>query len=258
MTEDDQWGAVSDGDHYELSEPEEPDRIREVAEWVLTGRCVLFDFDGPLCRLFPKGSSEPVARELREIVDRAGEGALLSCEARESIDPHVVLRAVDRERRGSRLVQGLEALITMREKEAATRAWPTPAADAFVRGLSAAGVRIAVTTNNSPAAVTVYLRRVGLAQYFGDHVYGRTGDPRLMKPHPDCLNRAREGLDARADDAVLIGDTVADLLAAREAEVRFVGYARNERKAAPLQAAGADLVVRRLTTLSEAIAACPS
>lgn len=255
MTGNDRWGAVSDEDHRELEGPDEQNKIHEAVEWMLTGRCVLFDFDGPLCRLFPKGSSRPVGRELQEIVGRAAAAPLLSDQERASTDPHRVLAAVDREWRGSPLVARLEALITVREREAAARAWPTPAADSLVRALSAAGVRIAVTTNNSPSAVAVYLRGAGLAEYFGGHIYGRNADPRLMKPHPDCLNRALDGLEAEPDDAVMIGDTVTDLRAAREAKVRFVGYARNKRKAAPLLAAGAAPVVRRLVRLSDAVAA---
>ncbi|MFF3909517.1 HAD family hydrolase [Streptomyces sp. NPDC001848] len=233
--------------------PDEHDGIQDAVGWMLAGRCVLFDFDGPLCRLFPDRSSAPVARELRDILDGEGAGSLLDDDERESIDPHVVLRAVDRERRGSPLVARLEERIAERETEAAATAWPTPAADLLVHGLSEAGVRLAVTTNNAPVAVDVYLRRAGLARFFGSHVYGRTGDPRLMKPDPHCLYRALDGLRAPADDAVLIGDTVTDLLAAREAGVRFVGYARNERKAAPLRKAGAGLVVHRLEPLVDAV-----
>lgn len=156
------------------------------------------------------------------------------------------------------MVQRLDEEITLHEERAAVEAWPdfaTPAADVLVKSLSKAGVRIAVTTNNSPSAAAVYLRLAGLAEYFGDHIYGRTGDPRLMKPHPDCLNRALDQLRAVPDDAVLIGDTVTDLHAAREAKVGFVGYARNGRKAALLRAAGADPVVRDLASLSDLIEA---
>ena len=40
------------------------------------------DFAGPICRLFPDGSSKPVADELRETVDRFGAGDVLTADQR--------------------------------------------------------------------------------------------------------------------------------------------------------------------------------
>ncbi|MDF3147139.1 HAD family hydrolase, partial [Streptomyces sp. T21Q-yed] len=197
--------------------------LRAAAERIVLGRCVLFDFDGPLCRLFPGTSSAPLAVELRKIVARRGALALLPPAALASIDPQVVLRAVDSARPGDALVAELDACLVQGEKEAARIAPPTEGAEDLVRRLAKEGVRIAVTTNNSPEAVAVYLRRMGLDEHFAGRIHGRTGDPRRLKPHPDCLLRALDAFGADAADALMFGDTTTDLAAARAAGVAFVG-----------------------------------
>ncbi|MFF4354224.1 HAD family hydrolase [Streptomyces sp. NPDC001530] len=227
--------------------------MREVARFVTSGRCVLFDFDGPLCRLFPDQSSAPLAKELRGVVALRGAGELLTPEVRASIDPQVVLRAVDRARPGSDLVAELEDRLAEGEAAAAAIAPPTPGADLLVRRLVDAGVRVAVATNNSPEAVATYLRRVNLHECFAGHIHGRTDDPKRLKPDPDSLHRALQGLEAEAYNALMIGDMPTDLDAAREAKVAFVGYARDDTEAGPLWDAGAQLVVSRLVLLSAVI-----
>ncbi|MDO0913801.1 hypothetical protein QQM39_24125 [Streptomyces sp. DT2A-34] len=103
---------------------DEPGLLRAAAEQIVRGRCVLFDFDGPLCRLFPGTSSAPLADELREIVARRGALALLPPAVLPSIDPQVVLRAVDAACPGDALVAELDARLVQGEKDAARVAPP--------------------------------------------------------------------------------------------------------------------------------------
>ncbi|MCX4434858.1 HAD family hydrolase [Streptomyces mirabilis] len=252
------WEAVTQDEQAGHRRLDDPDMMREAARKVVSGRCVLFDFDGPLCRLFPDDSSKSLARELRGVVALRGAGGLLTQEARTSIDPQVVLRTVDRVRPGSDLVAELEKLLVRGEVAAAAIAPPTPDAALLVGRLAKAGVRVAVATNNSPEAVEVYLARVDLHKYFKGHIHGRTDDPRRLKPDPDSLQRALRELKAEPHDALMIGDTPTDLDAAREAKVAFVGYARDETEAGPLWDAGARLVVSRMALLSAMIPSSPS
>jgi len=249
---------VTQDDQAERRKLNDPRGMRESAQQAMSGRCVLFDFDGPLCRLFPDDSSAPLAEELRRIVVERGAEELLTREVRASIDPQMVLRTVDQAHPGSDLVAELEERLAEGEAAAAVIAPPTPGADLLVRRLVEAGVRVAVATNNSPEAVAVYLRRVGLHEHFEGHIHGRTDDPRRLKPDPDCLHRALQSLGAEAYDALMIGDMPTDLDAAREAKVAFVGYARDEAEAGPLWDAGAQLVVSEFALLSAMIPLSPS
>lgn len=159
-------------------------------------------------------------------------------------DPHAVLRAAARRQPGSRLTRLLEAALTQEEVRAAATARPTPYAAGLVTALAARGRRLAVVTNNSPLAVASYLNIQRLSGYFHGQLHGRTGDPALLKPDPDCLHRALRATATPPHRALMIGDTPADLGAARAAGVPFLGYAPDRARAVRLQEAGA----RHITT----------
>ncbi|MEH0545204.1 HAD family hydrolase [Streptomyces sp. B21-105] len=218
---------------------------------------VLFDFDGPLCRLFPSGTSTVVADELRRMLESSGALDVLSDAERTDKDPHVVLRAAHRARHRrdlGDLVARLDEAVSLGECAAARVAWPTSDAAAFVRWLAGRGVRLAVVTNNAPRAAERYLRAYGLRPYFAA-VHGRSADPDLMKPDPDVVERALRDLRLEPEAAVMIGDTAADVLAAERAGVPFVGYGRNAEKRLRLRDAGAKIVLDAYGPLLEAAGA---
>ncbi|RMI90949.1 HAD family hydrolase [Streptomyces sp. ZS0098] len=216
-------------------------------------RVVLWDFDGPVCRLFAGHSAERVARDLVDWLEGRGLHGLLDEPARESLDPHVVLRAVDRRHPGSDLVAELEERLTQEELKAAASARPTPYADPLVRTWTAVGARLAITTNNSPRVVKEYLTSRGLLPCFAPHLYGRTQELSHLKPHPHCVQRALNAMGAAPSTALMIGDTPSDFLAARAAGVPFLGYARNERKDKVLREAGAKMIVGSLEPVLKAV-----
>ncbi|MFF3845959.1 HAD family hydrolase [Streptomyces sp. NPDC002328] len=222
-------------------------------ELITRARVVLWDFDGPICRLFARHSAELVADGLVEWLEGRGLHGLLTEPERESLDPHAVLRAVDRRHPGSDLVAELEERLTQEELKAAASAMPTAWADPLIRTWTAVGTRLAITTNNSPRVVGTYLESRGLTGCFAPHVYGRTQDLHLLKPHPHCLHRALRATGSAPDTALMIGDTPSDFLAAQEAGVPFLGYARNERKEKLLKDAGATTVVGSLGEVLEAV-----
>ncbi len=222
------------------------DGAGNLRELITGARFVLFDFDGPICRLFARHLAEDVARELVGWLQTQGLQGLLSQEERVHPDPHQVLRAVNTRHPDSDLVTELEERLTQHERKAITTAMPTAFADPLIRTWRAVGARLAVTTNNSARVATDYLRTRDLIGCFAPHVYGRTEDLNLLKPDPHCLNRALTAMGAAPSDALMIGDTSSDLEAARQAGVPFLGYARNEPKAKHLKEAGAAEVVSSL------------
>ena len=217
--------------------------LREV---IKRARFVLFDFDGPICRLFAGHSAEDVAKDLVEWLERQGLMGLLTEEERVHPDPMAVLYAVNRRRQHSDLVVELEERLTQQELKAVNSAWPTEFADPLIRTWSAVGARLAIATNNSPRTATRYLESRGLAGCFAPNIYGRTQDLDHLKPDPHCLNRALNALGAAPRSALMIGDAPSDYLAAEQAGVPFLGYARNGYKEKLLRDAGAEDVVGSL------------
>ncbi|MEU0966351.1 HAD family hydrolase [Streptomyces sp. NPDC005917] len=225
---------------------QEVERLREL---ITPARVVLWDFDGPICRLFAGHSAARVAEDLVDWLEGRGLRGLVTDTERKSLDPHLVLRAVDSRHRGSDLVAELEKRLTEEELRATSTAMPTAYADILIQTWRARGARMAITSNNSPRVVRAYLDDRDLTPCFHPHIYGRTQDLQRLKPDPHCLNRALSAMGAAPDAALMIGDSPTDLEAARRAGVLFLGYARNGRKAKLLSEAGADCVVGSLEPL---------
>ncbi|BCL29011.1 HAD family hydrolase [Streptomyces aurantiacus] len=207
-------------------------------ELIGRAKCVLFDFDGPICRLFAGRSAKDIAAGQEEWLAARGLAGVLAEGERGSRDPHWVLSEVAGRHPDSDLVVELEEWLTQQELRAVACAMPTAYADPLIRTWGAVGARLAVVTNNSGRAVRAYLESRHLVGYFAPNIYGRTRDLSLLKPHPYTLNRALSALGAAPDTTLMIGDTPSDHAAAVSAGVHFLGYARNARKAELLLAAG--------------------
>lgn len=231
--------------------------IENLRDLIARPHVVLWDFDGPICRLFAGHAADRVADDLVNWLEGRGLHGLLTESERKSLDPHIVLRAVDRRHPGSDLVDELEERLTQEELRATSSAMPTAYADPLIRTWQAVGSRLAIATNNSPRVVRTYLESRGLTSCFAPHIYGRTQQLNHLKPDPHCLNRALSAMGSAPSDALMIGDTPSDLLAADAAGVPFLGYARNERKEKLLRDAGATAIVPSLKPVLELLRSGP-
>jgi len=87
------------------------------------------------------------------------------------------------------------------------------------------------TTKGTPTTRLV-LEQFGLLHYF-DHVQGTDGFP--SKPAPDVILRSMEALGARPAECLMVGDSVADMAAGRQAGVKtcavLYGYGKREEMA---------------------------
>ncbi|MCF3122075.1 HAD family hydrolase [Streptomyces arenae] len=231
---------------------ESSEKLRNLIEPV---RFALFDFDGPVCRLFAGRAADEVAKDLVQRLEERGLRGLLTPGEREEPDPYIVLRAVHRRHPRSDLVDELERWLTQQELDAVASAWPTAHVDPLIQTWYAIGTRLAVTTNNAPDPVNRYLHSRGLLACFAPHIYGRTADLSLLKPDPHCVQRALGAMGADRRLTLMIGDAPSDFEAARRAGVQFLGYARNKRKAALLHEAGARHLVSSLEPVLDTVRA---
>jgi phosphoglycolate phosphatase len=78
------------------------------------------------------------------------------------------------------------------------------------------GKKSTATTKGTPTT-RIVLELFGLLPFF-DHVQGTDGFP--AKPHPDVIYRALTGLGAQPDDCLFVGDSPADMEAAKRAGVK--------------------------------------
>jgi phosphoglycolate phosphatase len=112
-----------------------------------------------------------------------------------------------------------------REHLAMADATLEPGALEAVAGAHAAGYRTAVWTNNAREVTLPALRRLGLGAHL-DLIVTRD-DMRALKPDPDGWRVIAEHFGGSGDtlaDAVIVGDSWVDGLAAAAAGVPFVAY----------------------------------
>ncbi|MFE1446974.1 SAV_2336 N-terminal domain-related protein [Streptomyces olivaceoviridis] len=239
------------------AEPPVPSRRRLTA--LLTGaETVLVGFDGPLARLFPAQTAREAVLDLLSVVadHRDPQDALTGrplpvagAPGREAFThPLDLLRAFAHD--------GLGPLLRARLDELELRAVPdaptTHRSLALVRALHRSGRRVSVVTDVSTQAVHRYLEpyRLPLAG-----IHGRRADLSLLTPHPDCLVRALTTAGTPARSCVLISSSVAELTAAQQLGLRFVGYAPTAAGRRVLREGGSEVTVSSLEPLVEALRA---
>ena len=125
-----------------------------------------------------------------------------------------------------------------------------PGAAEAVRALHGAGVRLGVVTNKPHAATETILGHFGLLDPMLIVMGGDSGLPR--KPAPDMLEVALYKLGLGPDDAVMVGDSPADIDCARAAGVRSIAV-RGGYTQKPADELGADLVIGSLAELVDAL-----
>jgi HAD superfamily hydrolase (TIGR01509 family) len=89
--------------------------------------------------------------------------------------------------------------------------------------LSTLGGRKSTATTKGTPTTRAVLEQFGLLSYF-DHVQGTDGIP--CKPAPDVLFTALKAIGGRPEECLMVGDSAADMEAARRAGVKVcaVGY----------------------------------
>lgn len=214
---------------------------------------VLLDFDGPMTPLMPAPLNFEIADSIRSVLRNAE--VPMPADVEDTKDPLVVLRFA------ANLAEDVEAVAeqTCRdaEVEAARRASPTPGALELLAACAATDRPLVIVTNNSADAAWAFVQQAGLVRYIAD-VCGRpAGHPELMKPDPYLLHSAIEQLGLPAQDCVLFGDSVSDVVAAARASVRCVGFGKHPQRAKELADAGADVVVETVLELARVIGSTP-
>jgi HAD superfamily hydrolase (TIGR01549 family) len=194
-------------------------------------RLILFDLDGPIA-LQPKSHKPARLDEDERYIQLLGDYPLTH--------PHELLVQLGEGK--SPVLQDVEKLVTSKERVSAETAILTPLAKEFVETLEQLHFLLAVTSNGSIDAVNRFLAK-NRVRSFGEHVYARTPDHILLKPDPDCINKAIAKTGVAASDSLMIGDSWSDVAAAKAAGVAFLGFAWTEAKKQELLEAGAQLLV---------------
>jgi phosphoglycolate phosphatase len=125
-----------------------------------------------------------------------------------------------------------------------------PGAHELLGQLKSQGVALAICTNKAQAITDIAVEALGIAGYFGAIVGAR--DDLAKKPDPAPVRLALGGIAASADGALMIGDSGADIGAAKAAGLPSIAIAHGYAKV-PVAELGADAVAADLASVADAI-----
>jgi len=109
-------------------------------------------------------------------------------------------------------------------------------------------LKIALCTISGEKTTKYVLKRFNLEQFF-DAVVTRDSVVEI-KPHPKHLEAALDALEVRAEDALLVGDSVKDIQCALQLNVLAVGVTTGLSSLKQLTDSGANYVASSLTDVS--------
>lgn len=121
--------------------------------------------------------------------------------------------------------------------------------------LAETGHAMAICTNKPIGPTLDILELLNLSRFF-PMVIGGGSTPHL-KPHPEPVFAALQGLDAQASNAVFIGDSLNDSDAARAAGLPSICVTFGYRRCS-LEELGADILIDRFDALPDALARLPA
>jgi phosphoglycolate phosphatase len=226
-----------------MTEPPPP--AETLHQIIARARCLLLDFDGPICDIYAGLTDITVADHLRKIL--TGAGVTIPGDIAATPDPLAVFTysaTISAE-----LAAHVETEMTAQEFAAVPGARPNAYVHEVMDACQESGRTVAVVSNNSDQAVRAYLQRHSLDTRVTLIAARTSPDPALLKPSPHLIQLAINELDTSPAECLLVGDSAADIQAAQLAAVDVIGYANRPGKHDTFTTAGATAVVSSLADL---------
>ena len=212
---------------------------------------IVFDLDGTLVDTAPD-----LVRALNETLDLEGlphppmnaVRGMVGQGARVLIERSAALANVSYA--AERLDALTKAFIDFYRADIARLSTPFPGAVAAMEELAAAGAKLSVCTNKRTNLSVQLLEALGLADRFSAIVGADAVE--FRKPHPDHYRAAVERAGGVVRRSIMVGDSVADLGAARAAAAPVVLVRFGYTEEAELERLGADALLSQFSELPEA------
>ncbi|MBC7908186.1 MAG: phosphoglycolate phosphatase [Rhodospirillaceae bacterium] len=213
-------------------------------------RAVIFDLDGTLIHSLPDLTAAinmTLAEHGRTPLTEADLGPMVGDGAHTLVERAFAARGG---LPGPEVAPFLERFLGHYEPNATVLTRPYPHVAETLARLRAKGILLAVCTNKPTAATHQILAALELGAYFPVVIGG--DDTPALKPNPAHLHTVLDRLGVGHDEAVMVGDSINDVLAAKGAGVTCIavsfGYARGS-----VHELGADLVVDDFRTIADAV-----
>ena len=122
--------------------------------------------------------------------------------------------------------------------------------DALAR-LSAMDLKLTIASSRSSPSLTLFLKSMGIADYFSYIVAADTVSKH--KPDPEPVLQTLSVCGYKPEEAVVVGDMPVDVLMARNAGVRSVGVTWGNATRQELEAAEADYILDHISELFDCL-----
>ncbi|MGE0486656.1 MAG: phosphoglycolate phosphatase [Gammaproteobacteria bacterium] len=217
-------------------------------------RAVLFDLDGTLV-----DSAPDIAAAVDEVLTAHGHAAIGEARVRDYIG-HGAARLIHRALTGAADRDAEPAVFepvfgSFLQAYAARLCQQTrvyPGVEAALAGLAERGWALGVVTNKPARFTAPLLDALELTEHFGCVLSGDSLAEK--KPHPAPLVEAARLLDVAATAVVMVGDSAADVGAARAAAVPVICVSYGYAGGIDPRALGADAVIDSMDALLPALA----
>jgi phosphoglycolate phosphatase len=210
-------------------------------------KAIVFDLDGTLI-----DSAPDIAHALNRATTKRGIEPFTLEQVKEMIGggvPQLVGRALfARGLTDDGLMPLVEEFIALYRENLTTNTKIYDGARELLELLHGEGRRLGICTNKNHELTVEILEQLDLAKYFSSVLGERDGHPR--KPDPTPLLDVAAELGASPDDALMTGDSEADVACARAAKMPAVVVDFGYSRVAP-EALGADAVISRLSDLPQ-------
>jgi len=97
-----------------------------------------------------------------------------------------------------------------------------PNANEALSNLKSKRIKLVIVSNTNRSVIELLLKDIGLSKYFSFVLGG--DDVKNGKPEPDIIFKALDILKLEKEEVLFVGDTKWDKLAAKKANVKFVGF----------------------------------
>ncbi|WP_026380463.1 phosphoglycolate phosphatase [Afifella pfennigii] len=214
-------------------------------------RAILFDLDGTLVDSVPDLAGALNALLEAESLDPLSEG-----EVRKMVGDGVErlvergLAARGRKLAGEELEGFTRLFLSLYEPRATLKTRLFPGVAETLESLAGEDIRLAVLTNKPAEATRLILEGLKVERFFSVVIGGDSGLPK--KPDPAVVFRALKELGVAAEEALLVGDSPADIGAARAAGLAVIAVSYGYTAIPPAEL-GADQVVDELGEIVSAI-----
>lgn len=211
-------------------------------------RCVILDFDGTIgdTRQLIVETMQQTIAELH-LPERTDDecAAMIGLPLRQTFTDLIPMT----EEMGDRCVEVYRRLFEVNNKPGVVPMFPNVMS--VIETLHRRGLLLTIASSRLRKSLVEFLEQMDLCRYIPYVI--SVGDVEHAKPEPDMVLKTLKENNLRPDEAIVVGDTVFDILMAHNAGVKAVGVTYGNGRREELERVGAEYVIDDFGKLTDIV-----